>query len=574
MPASFFLPSNLAQDRFTFLGRVMKSSLCPRTEKSATLGWTFADGGQRTADAKHSLKKLLTRLNSPASRTFSTAVLIIGSLISKVFGILREFSMAAIFGTEATTDSWLMASIVPNLMYGLVSNTITNVVVPVLSGHIEIDNRKAQVELYMDEVFTWIIVGSLILVGLAELFSGDLIHWVAPGFHGLRYNLSVVMLRIMLPTLPFTGLGALINGILQSKRIFVPATVTPIIINVFRLIGIVVLGLWIGIDGVAIGFVAAQVAQVAYLLPTLASHHIRLKPQFTFSHPWTRQSARLTLPYLASHGATVGGTVVDRIFASTLAVGRIAALNFSNVLSILPVNLLITPIMSPLYTQLAKSFNADDYDGFKKHLQGGFELVTLVIMPFFFGFILLRVPIIRILYQHGAFNGRSTSMTAPLLMYWAIGLPSGALATLFTRGLFAQRQSRIPAGMSILAIVVNVIGDFTLIHPLGAEGLALATSLASWTRMLGLGIWLYARGGNPASPRLRFALAEACALAALCAFLIGGLRLFHLATTPFGPLLVITTVVTIGFALAAYLAILRSFGMMPTFGLRRLTRGL
>lgn len=494
----------------------------------------------------------------------------VGSLISKVFGILREFSMAAIFGTQATTDSWLMASIIPNLMYGLVSNTITNVVVPVLSGHIEVENNGERVQVYMDEVFTWIVSGSIILVVVGEIVSSQLIHWIAPGFTGLRYHLSVIMLRIMLPTLPFTGLGALINGILQSKRIFVPATVTPIIINVFRLVGIVALGLWVGITGVAIGFVAAQVAQVAYLVPTLASHNIRLRPRFTASHPWTRQSARLAVPFLVSHGATVGGTVVDRIFASTLTVGRIAALNFANVLATLPINLLITPIISPLYTQLSKAFNADDDAGFRKGLEGGFELVTMVIMPLCLGFVILRAPIVRTLYQHGAFNGQSTAVTAPLLMYWAIGLPSGALGTLFSRGLFAQRLTQVPAMMSVVAIVANVVGDFVLIHPMHAAGLALATSLASWVRMLGLGSWLYARGGNPA-PRLKFALAQTAALAVFCAILFGGVFIFRLQATPFGVALVGGTLLTALAALVAYVLILRGMGITPKLG-RRFTR--
>ncbi len=528
------------------------------------------DGGFVAADNKSRIAKLMHRLNSPGSRTFSTLVLMVGSLVSKVFGIVREFSMAAVFGTQATTDSWLMASIVPNLLFGLFSNTITNVIVPVLSGHIEVENSDARVNLFMDEVLTWSLMFSLIFVIIGEFVSAPLIHWIAPGFSGRRYHLSVVMLRIMLPTLPFTTLGAFINGVLQSKRIFVPSTVTPIIINVFRLLGIVVLGLWLNIYGVAIGFFLAQVAQVVYLVPTLARQKIHLHPQFSIQHPWTLVSARLTLPYLASRGVTVGGTIVDRIFASTLPIGRIAALNFSFVLSTLPVNLLITPIMAPLYTELARSFNNDNRPGFRKSLQDGFELVTMVIMPLALGFIILRVPIIRILYQHGVFNGRSTHLTAPLLMYWSIGLPAGAIATLFTRGLFAQRLTRVVSIMSISAIIANVVGDFLLIHPMRAAGLALATSISAWVRMLGMGIWLVTRGENPVSPRIRFALAESLALAAWCAILLAGIFVFSLNHIAFGPRLVGAAVLTVVIAGAGYSSILWVFGVVPPFVVRRL----
>ncbi|MCY0877397.1 MAG: murein biosynthesis integral membrane protein MurJ [Firmicutes bacterium] len=490
-------------------------------------------------------------------------ILVIGSIVSKIFGLIREFSMAAIFGTSAETDSWLMASIVPNLFYGLLTNTITNVVIPVLSGHLEVSTDETGADVYLDEAFTWTLVLSFVMVALGEILSRHLIHWVAPGFHGLRYRLAVVMVRIMLPAMPFMALGSLINGILQSRHIFVPSTVTPIIINVVRLFGIVVLGLWIHIVGVAIGFLLAQMLQLAYLIPTLAAQRIRLRLRFSASHPWTRQTLRLAWPFLASHGANVAGTIVDRIFASTLAVGRIAALNFSNVLSGLPITLLVNPLVAPLYTQLSQAFNQHDHDKFQQNLQEGFELVTVMILPLAIGFILLRVPIIRILYQHGHFNTYSTALTSRLLLFWAIGMPAQALGTLFSRGLFAQRVTRVTAWMGMLAIAVNISGDFLLIHPLRAAGLALATSVAAWCRTLGLALWLLTHGDRPMRARPEFVLWAGGALGLFSLWLYLGHRVFHLATLPFGwPLVGLTTLTAIP-ALALYLWILRMSGIVP-----------
>jgi putative peptidoglycan lipid II flippase len=490
-------------------------------------------------------------------------MLVIGSIVSKVFGLIREFSMAAIFGTSAETDSWLMASIVPNLFYGLLTNTISNVVIPVLSGHLDVSADERRADIYLDEAFTWTLIVSFAMVAVGELLSRHLIHWVAPGFHGLRYRLAVVMVRIMLPAMPFMALGSLINGILQSRRIFVPSTVTPIIINVVRLTGIVVLGLWIHIIGVAIGFLLAQMLQLAYLIPTLATQKIRLKLRFTASHPWTRQTLKLAWPFLASHGANVAGTIVDRIFASTLAVGRIAALNFSNVLSGLPLTLLVNPLVAPLYTQLSQAFNTENHEQFQQNLQEGVELLTVMILPLTIGFILLRVPIIRILYQHGHFNTHSTGLTSHLLLFWAIGLPAQALGMLFSRGLFAQRVTRVTAWMGMLAIATNIVGDFLLIHPLGAAGLALATSLAAWCRTSGLALWLLTHGDRPMRARPEFMLWAGTALALFSALLYAGHRLFHLATMPFGWALVGATALTAGTALASYLWILRRSGIMP-----------
>lgn len=515
------------------------------------------------------MRSLVRRLNSPATRTFSTLVMIAGSVVSKVFGILREFFMAAMFGARAMTDSWLIASITPNLLFGLISNSITNVVVPVLSGHLDVVDENSEAHVYMDEAFTWILAASIFMVAIGEVLSSHIIHWVAPGFTGRRYAMALVMVRIMFPAMPFMAMGALINGILQSRKIFTPATITPIIINVFRLVGIVVLGIWLHIYGVAIGFLLAQIMQVAYLVPVLASQKVRLHLRFSMSHPWTRQSARMAFPFLAAHGANVGGTMVDRIFASMLPVGRIATLNFSNVLSGLPITLLITPVIGPLYSELSSAFNRQDYHAFRKSMQSGFELVTMIILPLALGFILLRLPIVRILYQHGHFRNTSTLTTAHLLLFWSVGLPAQALGTLFSRGLLSQRVTRFSAWSGIFVILCNVVGDFLLVHPLGASGLALATSLAAWVRVMTQGTYLFTHNGNPVNPRAKFVVAELLALAAYVGLLWGGLQLFGLATVPFGFRLLLGTVATGGVGIAAYLAILRLAGVMPQLQRRR-----
>lgn len=528
-------------------------------------------GAHRT-DKRSRLKALWERLHSPASQSFSTFILLIGSAVSKLFGIAREFFMAVIFGTSALTDSWLIASIIPNLLFGLISNTVVNVAVPMLSGHVETPDSHERWDIFLDEAFSWVLVLSVALAVLGEIFAVPILHAIAPGFHGLRYRLALEMTRVMLPTMPFMAVGSLINGIFQSKRMFVPATVTPIIINVCRLFGIIVLGLWLNILGVAIGFLLAQISQAVYLFVILQRQKIRLHWRLSTSHPWTRQSARLSWPFLAAHSANIGGTMVDRIFASLLPVGRIAAMNFSNVLSGLPITLLITPIIEPLYTTLSRTYNQRDLHGYQKSLQKGFELIAEVILPLSLTFVLFRMPIIRILYQHGRFNGFSTDLTAHLLMFWSIGLPAQALSTLLSRGMYAQRVTRLGAWIGIATIGVNVVGDFLLVHPLGASGLALATSLAAWFRLVAYGIWYFSRGDNPVSARSRFVVSQLLSLALLAMVLLGGTSLFRLAVMPFGAVMVALSVFTLVAAYAGYLAVLHVGGVMPDFISRRFAR--
>jgi putative peptidoglycan lipid II flippase len=176
---------------------------------------------------------------------------------------------------------------------------------------------------------------------------------------------------------------------------------------------------------------------------------------------------------------------------------------------------------------------------------------------------LLRVPIIRILYQHGHFNAQSTAITSHLLMFWAVGLPAQALGTLFSRGLFAQRVTRVTAQMGMVAIATNIAGDFLLIHPLGAAGLALATALAAWCRTLGLAVWLFSRGAAPVRARPRFIAVAGLALAVYVAILLAGDKFLRLNQHAFGATLVLQTFATASLAMASYLWILQKSGIVP-----------
>lgn len=447
------------------------------------------------------LRDLTKILHQPSGGKVSSLILLTGSLISRVLGFIREMAMAAIFGTSSATDSWLMASILPNLLFNTLNASLTNVIVPILSGSKE--KSPGDTEGFIQEFFTIIVLASLLLTLLGEWWTGPIVHLLAPGFNNQQRAITASMTRIMLPTVLFWAISGLATGILQSRNIYAPTSAAPVIMNIVRISTILLFGWLWGIVGVAVGFSLSVASQWLYLLPALRREGFTLRFRRTFSNPWTKRSLVLSLPFLYGNAVGTAGIIVDRVLASSLPTGNIAALNYSLLLTQLPIGLVITAYVLPYFTKLSAHWNQGQDKDFKTLVAQGIKMTTLLITPFTLAFLFAPTLILQITLQHGAFNRASTALTSHILQYWAIGLPGAAWTFFLTRVLFAQQNTRATIWLSTITIGFNIALDLILIHPMGAAGLALATGLAGWLRSLL--IWLLLlkqkRGTNMPPPK-------------------------------------------------------------------------
>lgn len=484
--------------------------------------------------------------------------------------------MAVFFGTSMYTDAWLMASALPNLMFSTVSGAINVTVVPLMTQG-DADYSPRSIQRFLNEAFTLATIVSLGLIVLGEAFTPFIIHIMAPGFdhHALEMHLTIAMTRIMIPTIFFWAVSGLMMGILQSREEFFSPALTPLIVNAVRVASIVLLGhMLLGIVGVALGFTVAVISQLILLIPKLRAMNIHLHFRWRFNHPLTRQMARISGPFLLTSSVGTVGILVDRILASSLVVGSIAALNYSYVLVQIPIGLIISSLAMPIYTRLAQHNSAHQMETFRELSMQGFRLVLALLVPITVWFLILRVPILRLLYQHGAFNGRSTALTSGTLLFFAIGLPGFGVTYYLQRLFFATQDTKSPARFSIITIVINITGDLILVHYLKADGLALATGGASWVNAALLGYKALRPRYNKNLQLRRTLLSLAVAGAGLVATTALLYHFLHLATL-FGivPLLfaLMLTAVISGLVFFSLLY-LTGFPDLPVL-ISRLTRG-
>ncbi len=226
----------------------------------------------------------------------SSAILFGATLLSRISGFLRSMVLAYAFGTSAGTDAWIMASALPNLLFGAVNTSITMTTVPVMTDADAIFSPSSVADL-LDQVWSGLLLLSLVLVVGGELTAPWLMALLAPGFHGHQLQRTVLMTRIMIPTMVFWGTAGLMVGVLQARDVYAGPALSPLVVNLVQIAGILLLRHWFHIEGVAIGFTVAVACQVVWLRPLLARQNIRLKWQWPWNHPLARRLISLMWPF-------------------------------------------------------------------------------------------------------------------------------------------------------------------------------------------------------------------------------------------------------------------------------------
>ena len=436
--------------------------------------------------ASNAVKHKVHTLRSLWQGTFRKNATTIGiaTIVSRVLGYVREVLMASVFGTSLFTDAWLMASVLPNLLFGALYGAVSNLIVPLYLEAKE-DSRRKSADQFLQEIFTLLTVLAVVMSIAAYFGTPLIVRGIAPGFHGLQYHLTVTMTRIMLPTFLFWLWAGLFSALLQSLNIYGPPAWAPVLLNIVRITFIILLGRIIGIEGVAWGFTVGVGLQLVILIRGISKCQLQLRFRWSMRHTSTKKFIRLSGPVIFTSLTGAMGVIVDRIFASSLPIGTIAALNYSFLLVQVPIGLLIAPLVTPTFTRLSQRAVKGDRDAWTKVLLRSTFLLTTV-MFVITGFIFFTsTRIIRIVYQHGMFNSTSTALTSSILPYFAIGLIPMALNQLLLKALVSLQKTNSLVLLTIMATMTNITVDAILVHVMQGRGLALGTALAQLVSAMG-----------------------------------------------------------------------------------------
>lgn len=408
----------------------------------------------------------------------ATIILMIGMMLSRILGIVREMVIAHMFGATAETDAFVIAFTIPGVFTSLVSGAITVAFIPVFTEY-RIKRGEADAWRIASTLIN-LIVGVLSLGVIFTLFAAPgIVGLLAPGFDEQTRATAVHLSRVMSPAIVFMGLTGLSTAILNSYKHFTFPAFAGLLYNVGIIGGALLLAGRYDITGLALGVVAGGLAQLVVQLSILVKKRVYYTPALRFNHPGVKRIAWLVLPFFVSLAASQLNMMIDRILASGLVEGSIAALSFGGRVMGLPLGIFGAAIGTAVYPALSEYAAEGQLDQLRNTFSAGIRMLWFIIIPASVGLIVLREPIIRLLFERGAFDPVATGMTATALFFYSLGLFAHAGHVMLIRTFFSMQSTRTPVKMGLVAAAVNIILNLILVRYLALGGLALASSIAA-----------------------------------------------------------------------------------------------
>jgi len=476
--------------------------------------------GEATAPAGQSARRGVVR---------AAAVVGAATLASRILGFLRDLVVAQAFGAGPATDAFFVAFRLPNLLRRLVAEgALSSAFIPVFTEYLTTRSRAELIRMFRAVAGAMIVVLAVLTIA-GVLGAPLLVRVMAPGFFAdpATGTLTVRLTRLMFPYLLFVGLGALAMGMLNAHRHFVTPALAPVMLNL-AIIGAVfgvVPHLAEPVFGLAVGVLVGGLGQLAIQLPALARRGLLVVPALDRHHPAVARIVRLMTPVALGQSATQLNILVDTVIASFLVGGSVSYLYYADRLVGFPLGVFGIAIATAVLPTLSEQAASRNPAALRATLSFAQRLAAFICLPAAVGLLLLREPLVRVLYQRGEFGPLETAQTAWALGFYALGLVGFASVKIGAQAFYALGDTRTPVKIAVGAMVLNSVLAVALAFPLRHGGLALATSCSATANALALAWLLRRRLGDLAEPPLPYARAGWTRILAASGALAAALRL-------------------------------------------------
>jgi putative peptidoglycan lipid II flippase len=411
-------------------------------------------------------------------------------VVSRVLGLLREMVISYQFGTGGDLDAYLAAFRLPDILFQIVAGgALASAFIPTFTTLLARQDDRGAWRL-ASAIINLVLILTSIFAILAALLAPWLVSTIiAPGFDAQRQALTVDLMRLMLITPVIFGVSGVFMGILNAQQHFLLPALAPILYNLGIILGAVILAPDMGVMGLAMGVVAGALGHLLIQIPGLIRYGLRYTPTLGLQDRSVREVGRLMLPRMVGLAAVQINFLVNTILASGLVAGSLAAINFAWLLMLLPQGVFAQSIATAAFPTFSTQAAKGQVAQMRSTLSATLRAILYLALPAAVGLIVLRKPLVQLIFQRGAFTETSTEMVAWALAFFALGLPAHAVVEVVVRAFYALHDTKTPVMVGIGAMVLNVILSLVFIvvfealgwMPLG--GLALSNSLATTVEM-------------------------------------------------------------------------------------------
>ncbi|WP_367576001.1 murein biosynthesis integral membrane protein MurJ [Phenylobacterium montanum] len=447
------------------------------------------------------------------------------TLVSRVMGFARDLAITYRMGASATfaADAFNTAFAFPNLFRRIFAEgAFAAAFVPAYARSLERDGEEVADILAADAMAT-LAAATLALTVFAELTMPWLMFLIAPGFaaNPAKFKLAIFLTQITMPYLPCMAIYAHLSGVLNARNRFVLSGAAPILLNLWTLVTVLPATTPVAAAKAAsIGVILAGVSQAGLLWWGVNRSGARVDWRWPRLTPEIRKLIALAVP-----GAIAASVSQINVFVSGVLVSPINGarswLSVCDRLYQLPQGLVGVAIGVALLPRLSRAVQAEDHPGARSAMDEAITFAMALTLPAAAALFAIPFFLIDGLFTRGAFHVSDAHQVALALRQYGWGVPAFVLSQIVTRAFFARQDTRTPMRYAIVSVVVNIAAGVTLFHFIGVQGIAAATSLASWVNVLMMAWTLHQRGDYSPTGRAWSKLARILAASVALGLLLG-----------------------------------------------------
>jgi putative peptidoglycan lipid II flippase len=504
-------------------------------------------------------------LSSANTVARTVSIMIAATLFSKVLGMLRSVTIAALYGTGMEGVAILTASRIPLLFFdATLGAAILSCFIPVYSGF-STEHSRMEGDRFAANFATFILIITVGMSVVGSIFAQPIVSVVQPGLAPHVQQLAASLTAIMFPMIVFTGIAFTFVGILQSNRQFIGPSLISAISNGVIILYLLVVGKRLPVQGVGVAYLVAWMSQVLFLLPFLKKigyrHALRLVPV----HPGMKQIVRMVIPVLVSSWVQPAISFLNIHFVSYVdSSGQASsALDYANQLYLIAAGVLTYGVTNYLFPHISENFAKGEKGLACTSVRTSLSSLLMILMPIMAAFTALAPEIVTVIYKRSAFVEQDVILTSSAMAVFALGMIGFGLMEVMNRTFFAMKSTRLPMVAALAGIAVNALLSFLFVQVYGMGIAAIAGAGAIGQTVTGLLLCVFAQTKLPLFQRSFFRklvlIIGAGILCYLCMMALRtGLAVTGLTADGFFDSLV-RAIASFAPAVAVYLVVLRLF---------------
>lgn len=406
----------------------------------------------------------------------TSIILMVVTILTKIFGLAREKALAHFFGTGNMAEIFLVAFSIPMVLTNLFTGAIGTGFIPIYD---EIKNNKTteEADIFTSNLSNILAIFSFILSIIAIIFARPLVKVMSLGFDAESLEKAVYISRIALLSISVTAVASIFRAYLQIHKKFIVSVSHSIIMNII-IIGAMALSVQKGINYLALGILAAFVLQYIIFIPTSKRSGFKYKKIFDLKDSHLKQMLYIIIPILVSTSVVEVNFIINKSIATLFAEGSMAELNYAARLQSFVTGIVISSIVTVTYPQMSKVVSTNNIDALKKVVGESLSIMSVLVLPATFGLMTFSKEIVRLLFLGGAFSQEDVIVTANVLMFYSLGILGIGIREILSRVFYSMKKTKIPVYNGILMLVINIVLSLTLSSFMQVRGLALATSVS------------------------------------------------------------------------------------------------